>query len=111
MIRFYFAFGILSALFASACATQRPDQERIGSSSIVDKRDYPDVPAVVILDRSELTFSYSTKEKAPYAQVLVTKRAQIFDDQGLEVAKNILEFDERSSVLWVRGRFITRATG
>jgi len=97
--------SLLGLLF-NACAKNRPEQERIGQSSIVDKRDYPDVPAVILLDRSEVTFSYSTKNNVPYAQKLVTKRAQIFDERGLDIAKETLSYDERSEILWVRGRLL-----
>jgi hypothetical protein len=103
--------GLLPILIlVVACPAHRPDREVFYSGDRVTRADYPDVPAVTLLDRTELTLTYSPKTQKPYASALVTRRIQIFDEKGLEYAKDRIPFDHRSRVLWVRAR-ITKPDG
>ncbi|MFZ9886549.1 MAG: DUF3857 domain-containing protein [Myxococcota bacterium] len=87
-----------------SCGTQRPVLERMHATAAVEARDFPGVPAVVLLDRTELTFTYSPQERRPYAASLHTWRVQLLDERALSLARLRIPFDERSAVLHVRSR-------
>lgn len=102
------ALATLSA--GSACTRHRPALERFHAQNRVAAGAFPDVPAVVLLDRTELTFSYSASKERPYARALHTLRIQIQAPEGLEYAKLRIPVDDRSGILHVQARVI-RASG
>lgn len=92
--------------FDSACQTTKPVFEKFSDNERIRPNDFPDVAAVVLLDRTELTFSFSTAKNKPYAEEVHTKRIQILGEKGLEEQRVMLPFDDRSSILRVEGRVI-----
>ncbi len=92
------------------CASDRPEMERFHVAGRVDKGAFPDVPAVVLLDRTELTFTFAPEAKKPYASQLHTRRIQILDASALERAKVRIPYDDRSRVLHIQAR-VTKPNG
>ena len=101
---------VVVVVTAGACTAHRPDRENFYVGERVNQGDFPDVPAVVLVDRTEITFTYAPKLKKPYAQALHTIRTQVFTEAGLEYAKYRLPYDDRSKILWIRAR-IARPDG
>jgi hypothetical protein len=104
-----FVLGFL-VVTLGACAGPKPQMEKFHVSGRVERGAFPDVPAVVLLDRHELTFSFSPDQMKPYAQQLVTRRIQLFDDSATELAKLQLPYDDRSRIMHIQAR-ITRPDG
>jgi len=96
----------LLALTFSSCGPSRPEVERFHVSGRVEPGDYPDVPAVVLLDRTELRFTFSVERGRPYAESLHTRRIQVMDPRGLDLAKMLIPFDDRSVILHVLAKRI-----
>jgi hypothetical protein len=92
--------------FSPGCGTSRPKVDRFHNADRIGPSDYPDVPAVVLLDRTEVSFTYSTEKNRPYAQALHLRRIQILNEKGLVHQKLTIPFDHLSDVLHIQGRII-----
>ncbi len=101
---------VLPLLVVGSCASPRPEVEKFHTSAFVDRGDFPDAHAVVLLDRTELLFSFSPAKNRPYASEVRTRRIQILDEKGLEHAKALIPYDARSEVLHTDGKLL-RANG
>ncbi len=100
--------ALLGAALAASCGPSRPEIERFHTSGRVDPRDFPDVPAVVLLDRTELTFTFAAEMGRPYAASLHTRRIQILRPEALDLARVMIPFDDRSRILYVQAKRITQ---
>lgn len=101
---------VTALLLCVACPARRPQMERFHVKNRIDEGAFPDVPAVVLLDRTELVFSYSTEKKRPYAESLHTRRVQVLRPEGLELQKVRIPFDDRSRILHIQAR-VTKPDG
>lgn len=100
------AIALLCTAVLAGCATARPKIDRFHNSGRVNPADYPDVPAVALLDRSEVTLSFSAVNHRPYAQVFKVRRIQILNEKGLAEAKAMLAFDAQSAIFHLQGAVI-----
>jgi hypothetical protein len=100
--------GLLA--LAVACPNRRADVERFHRSSRVGSSDFPDAKAVVLLDRTELTFSASESGN-PYAEEVHTRRVQILDKGALNLQRVLIPFDARSRILQIQGRLLRQNGG
>ena len=97
---------LLALVVTHGCNTTRPELETFHSSGRVEPGAFPDVDAVVLLDRSELTFTYSADKQRPYAELFRTLRVQVLTPKGVERAKVQIPFDNRSRLLHIQARRI-----
>jgi hypothetical protein len=91
-------------LVSSCSSRPRPERERMGDGSGVTAADFPDARAVVLLDRTEITFAQTEKSIIPVAEIVTTRRVQVLSEAGRELARVIVPFDERSRIFSVQGR-------
>lgn len=101
-----FLFGLFVWIDVTGCASSQPRPERFHESGRVDPAKYPDVDAVEILRRTEVTFSYSMENKRPYAESTETRRIQILRESGVRFAKFRVPYDDRSVILGMQSRRI-----
>jgi hypothetical protein len=103
----FFAAIALALLAAPlGCGPSRPKVDRFHTADRMQASEYPDVPAVVLLDRTELSFSFSTEKNRPYAQAIHLRRIQILNEKGLAYQKLNIPYDHLSEVLHIQGRVI-----
>jgi hypothetical protein len=100
------AASVLILLMAFSCATQKPELEKFHVSARVKALDYPDSPAVVLLDRTELVFTYSAEKSRPYAEQLHTRRIQILTADALDLVRPTISYDNRSAIFHIQARRI-----
>ena len=83
------------ALLAGGCAggISRPAFERFDPRVTPGASDYPDVPAVVLLDRGLLTFATDTERNVPYARLRRYRRVKILRKTGLPQAMVKVPYD------------------
>lgn len=98
--------SLLVALCALACSTPRPQMERFDLRNRVDASAFPDVDAVVLLDRTEVTYNYSIQQERPYAEALHLRRIQVLSEKALSLSKFRIPYDDRSRVLHVQARVL-----
>lgn len=89
---------------ASCPSRVRPERERMGASEVAGAGDFPDARAVVLLDRTEITFAQTAKGIIPVAEVLHTRRIQVLTEAGRDLSRVLVPFDERSRVFSILGR-------
>ena len=89
-----------------SCSTPRPAMERFDLRNRVDRSSFPDVDAVVLLDRREVTYNYSIEQERPFAEERHLRRIQIMGDDALGLRKFRLPYDNRSRILHVQARII-----
>ena len=94
----------------AGCASRRPSLERINKNGLVDPADFPDAPAVLLVDRSEVTVAAREDGARPMAEIVRTRRIQVLNDAGRALTRVLVPFDERSRVWSIQGRVI-RADG
>jgi hypothetical protein len=98
-------FAVTSLLLPVAgCGPSRPKLEKFHTSGRVDPGQYPDVPAVVLLDRTELRFTFSADAGRPYAEQIRTRRIQLLKPESLELARVLIPFDDRSTIFHIQAR-------
>lgn len=103
--------SLLLVVTALGCRTDgRPELERFHVGNRVDPGTFPGVPAVVLLDRTELTFTFAPEARRPYASQLHTWRVQILDERALDRARVRIPYDDRSRVLHIQAR-VTKPDG
>ncbi len=103
---------IVCAPLSSGCPSRvRPERERMGASEVATATDFPDARAVVLLDRTEVTFAQTAKGIIPVAEVLRTRRIQVLTDAGRELARVLVPFDERSRVFSIQARTLKGGVG
>jgi hypothetical protein len=88
----------------------RPELEKITSTGSADLRDFPDARAVILLDRTEVTFSTRPGTALAVAEVVHTRRVQVLKPEGRELARVLLPFDERKRFFSIQGR-VRKADG
>jgi hypothetical protein len=100
------AFAFLLLVVVGCPSRPRPEVEKFSGTARVDSSDFPDARAVILLDRSELTF-FPPKGKANViAEVVHTRRTQIVNEKGLDQAKILIPFDDRSRIVSITSRVI-----
>lgn len=97
---------VVLAVVVAACGPSRPQVEKFHTSARVERGDFPDAAAVVLLDRTEVLFSFSPEKNKPYASEVRTRRVQILDERGLQHAKLLIPYDDRSEILSVQGKLL-----
>ena len=100
------ALPLLSLLGAGCAGHKVPPLERFHPSQRINAEQYPDVDAVVLLDKQELTYSFNAKHWQPYAELLHHRRVQILTEAGLTMRRVYIPFDDTSAVLDVVARVI-----
>ena len=97
--------SLLLGLLGAGCPSRiRPERERLGSSELAEAGDFPDARAVILLDRTEVTFAQTATGVLPLAEVLHTRRIQVLTEAGRDLARVLVPFDERSRVFSIQGR-------
>ena len=91
---------------ASSCSTPRPAMERFDLRNRVSATEFPDVDAVVLLDRREVTYNYSMEQERPFAEERHHQRIQLMGEAALGLRKFRLPYDDRSRILHVQARII-----
>jgi uncharacterized protein DUF3857 len=92
---------LLAALFADACggSTPRPDFERFDPAVTPTGADYPDVPAVVLLDRGTLQLTVDAVTRNPLAKLTRLHRYKILRDASwIDVKHVVIPYDPGSVV-------------
>jgi hypothetical protein len=100
------AFAFVVAAFAGGCTSRRPSLERINRNGLIDPADFPDAPAVLLVDRSEVTIAAHEDGARPVAEVVRTRRIQVLNDAGRALTRVLVPFDERSRVWSIQARVI-----
>ncbi len=93
-------------LAATGCATGLvgPSFERFDLTKTPTANDYPDVPAVVLLDRGEMLFTADPERLTPVARLRRYHRVKILRDTGTELRKVYIPYDPGSLVTDVIAR-------
>lgn len=107
-MRNFVIFLTVAALVSSCTPRPRPDRERMGASDLAGGGDFPDARAVVLLDRTEITFAQTSKSILPVAEVVTTRRVQVLTAAGKELARVLVPFDERSRVFSIQARTLKK---
>ncbi|MCP4500550.1 MAG: DUF3857 domain-containing protein [Deltaproteobacteria bacterium] len=93
-----------------SCQTAPPQQEKFHNDERLTAAAYPDVPAVILLDRHELNFTFAPNKQRPYAELVHTRRIQLLNNDAQIYKKMLIPFDDRSQIFHIQGR-ILRADG
>src|SRR5690349_946039 len=107
----WIAFGVVVSVIggfgSTSCASRpRPSLEKFSDNARVAAGDFPDARAVILLDRTEVTY-YPPKESPDViAEVVSTRRTQVVDERGLDQATLLVPFDDRSRILSITSRVI-----
>src|SRR3954452_7167869 len=97
----------LGFVVTAGCVSHpKPDIERFSNNARVDAGDFPDAKAVILLDRTEVTYWPSVGKDKVIAEVVSTRRTQIATEAGLDQAKVLVPFDERSRVVSIFSKVI-----
>ena len=96
----------LVSVIASCVSHPKPEVEKFSSSARVQSGDFPDARAVILLDRTEVNYFPPAGKDKVIAEVVSTRRTQIVTEQGLDQAKILIPFDDRSRILSVLSRVI-----
>ncbi len=99
-------FAAVFAVFAGCASHPRPPVEKFSTSERVDAGDFPDAPAVILLDRTEVSYYPPAGKDRVIAEVVSTRRTQIVTDKGLAQARVLVPFDDRSRIISIRSRVI-----
>lgn len=98
---------LVAGLAASSCTGHSvAPLQKFHLSQMISPEAYPDVDAVVLLDKQELSFSFSVKQWQPYAELLHHRRIQILRKGGLRMRRVFIPFDDTSAILDVVARVI-----
>lgn len=92
---------------AVACVSRpRPEVETFSKNQRVDTGEFPDAHAVILLDRTEVTFFAPKGKDRAIAEVLHVRRVQVATEKGKELARMLLPYDERTRFVSVEGKII-----
>ena len=105
------ALAVLLGALVACPARLRTQRERLGSSELAAAADFPDARAVILLDRTEVTFARTEAGIIPLAEVLHTRRIQVLTEAGKDLARVVVSFDERSRVFSIQGRNYKQGRG
>ncbi len=98
---------LIALAVASSCASPpRPEAEKFSTRTRVGAGDFPDARAVILLDRTEVTFYPPPGKDTVIAEVVHTRRTQIVTDAGLDQAKILIPFDDRSRIVSITSKVI-----
>jgi len=99
---------LIAALAAGACPKKKLEKFHVRHRADADS--YVDVDAVVLLDKLELTFSFSAKQWRPYAELVHHRRVHVLREGALNLRKVFIPYDATSGILDLSAR-VTRADG
>jgi len=71
---------------------------------MADPDRYVDVAAVVLLEKLELTYSFSAKQWQPYAELIHYRRINVLKPEALQLRKIFIPYDATSGILDVTAR-------
>lgn len=98
---------LVSPVLGSSCASPpRPETEKFSGRSRVGASDFPDARAVILLDRTEISFYPPPGKDTVLAEVVHTRRTQIMSEAGLDQAKILIPFDDRSRIASITSKVI-----
>ncbi|MBN2361943.1 MAG: DUF3857 and transglutaminase domain-containing protein [Deltaproteobacteria bacterium] len=89
---------------AGGCAGRTAPIEKFHTSHLADPGRYVDVPAVVLLERLELTYTFSAKQWQPYAELVHHRRIHLLKPEALSLRKIYIPYDATSGILDVTAR-------
>ncbi|MFH1809525.1 MAG: DUF3857 domain-containing protein [Pseudomonadota bacterium] len=102
---------LLWSLLAVACSGSRSQPiEKFHVRHLADPSKYVDVDAVVLLEKLELTFSFSVKQWQPFAELVHHRRIHVLKPAALHLRKVAVPFDDTSGILDITAR-ITHPDG
>jgi hypothetical protein len=94
---------LVTVLGVMACVSRPRPQLEVGVGERVDAADFPDAPAVILLDRIEVHFA----DAGTAAEIQWTRRMQVLNQEGIEATSLNVPFDERTRVIAITGRLLT----
>jgi hypothetical protein len=97
---------LAAGLILTGCLTRKPTLERFRNDGGADARDFPDAPAVLLLDRTEVTLAGRGDGTRPMAEVQRTRRVRVLSDAGRALTRVLVPFDERSRVWSIQARVL-----
>jgi hypothetical protein len=100
------SFLAVVAAGSSCVSRPRPEVERFNGTARVENGDFPDARAVILLDRTEVTYFPPLGKDTVVAEVVSTRRTQIVNDDGLDQAKLLIPYDERSRIVSITSKVI-----
>lgn len=109
LLRLTALFALLLALVACP-SRRRPELEKFHVDNRVAQNRFPDVPAVILLDRHELTFTFAPNKRKPYGELVHTQRIQLLKPEALELVKRRIPYDVRSRLMHIQAR-VTKPDG
>ncbi len=92
----------------SGCGSSgaRPSFERFDLSVTPAAADYPDVSAVVLVDRGLLTFGIDDERNVPFARVRRYRRVKVLRPEGRALAEVVVPYDPGAIVRGLMGRAV-----
>ncbi len=99
---------LLIGLLIGACAQggSRPTFERFDARVTPTAADYPDIAAVVLLDRGLLTFGIDAERRVPFARLRRYRRVKVLRPDGQSLARIEVPYDPGSLVRGLIARAI-----
>ena len=98
-----------AALITAACGASLPEPafERFDPTVIPRVTDYPDVPAVVLLDRGTLFLGVDGSGRNPLGRLRRYRRVLILRPDGVSHARQELPFDPGTTIYGLRARVVS----
>lgn len=95
-------------LCSLACSSSlpAPEFERFDMRTTPGPSDYPDAPAVVLLDRGELRLTVDPRTGNPIARLRRLRRVKILRESGLEQARAVAPYEPMSAIRGLSARGI-----
>lgn len=102
-------FLALALLCSPACASSLPppEFERFDMSATPQASDYPDAPAVVLLDRGELALAVDARTGNPIARLRRLRRVKVLRETGLNQAEIEVPYDPGTAIRGLSARSIS----
>ena len=97
---------VLPLLVMAGCTTHLvgPSFERFDLTKTPNTSDYPDVPAVVLLDRGELWLTADPEKRTPVARLRHYRRIKVLREPGAALRKVMIPFEPGTLVTDVIAR-------
>lgn len=98
----------LAALALAGCGSSLPPPqfERFDVRTTPAPSDYPDAPAVVLLDRGELVLTVDPRTGNPIARLRRLRRVKILRESGLELARVVAAYEPGSAIRGLSARAV-----